>query len=219
LPEAGPGRRGGSDQNTRINGDHAGLIREHRIEIDLANFREVGGELRQFDEKERNRGFVCRGNIAVGLKNARDARSRDEPARQRQVQRRQRQRLVIDDFDGGAALAEHNDRAEGRIVGHADNQFARLRTDHHRKYHHPDDASVRFGGARPVENVGRGLAHRLLAGEVEPYAPDIRFVHDVGRLNFQDHGIAVGEMRPRRDRSLVRIARQTRRRYRDAVSR
>ena len=38
-----------------------------------------------------------------------------------------------------------------------------------------------FAVARARENVGGGLAHRVLAGEVEPHAADFRFVHDIRR--------------------------------------
>ena len=43
-----------------------------------------------------------------------------------EVQRRQRQRLVVDDLDRRAAAAEHDHGAEGRVVGDAGDQLARL---------------------------------------------------------------------------------------------
>ena len=71
-----------------------------------------------------------------------------------------RQRLVADDFDRRTALAEHDHRTEGRIVGDADNELARLRPQDHRKNRDAGDA--RLGPRRPrlAENVRSGLTHR-----------------------------------------------------------
>ena len=62
---------------------------------------------------------------------------------QLQVERRQGQRLVVDDLDRGAAAPEHHDRAEGRIVGDARDQLARLRPAHHRLHRDAGDARRR----------------------------------------------------------------------------
>ena len=60
-----------------------------------------------------------------------------------QIERRQRQRLVVDDLDRRAAAAEHDHGAEGRIVGEAGDQLARLRPQDHRLH---DDAGDRASG-------------------------------------------------------------------------
>ena len=104
------------DRHPRVDGDDAGFVGKHRIEIDLADFREIGYELRELDEKELDRLSVRSGNVAVCLEDARYPGARDQAARQLKIERRQRQRLVADDFDRGAALPErdHRDRMSDR---------------------------------------------------------------------------------------------------------
>ena len=81
------------------------------------------------------------------------------------------------------------------------------------------DARVGLRRPRPGENFRGGLAHGVLAGEIEPHAADFRLVHDVGRLNLEDDRRAAGQVRPcRRDR-FIGIARQRGRRDRDAIGR
>ena len=88
--------------------------------------------MRELDE-EQGDGVGVRGrNVAVGFEHARNASARDERASQFEIERRERQGLVVDDFDGGAAAAEYDDRAESRIVGNAGDQLARFRAQDHR---------------------------------------------------------------------------------------
>ena len=136
-------------------------------------------QLRKLDQHQRDRVVRRPPDVAIGLEDARDAGARDQVARQIEIERRQRQGLVVDDLDRGAAVAEDDDRTEGRVVGHADDQFARLRTHDHRMDGDAGDARVGLGRARPRQNLGGGFAHRGLAGEVEPDAADVRFVDDV----------------------------------------
>ena len=92
----------------------------------------------------------------------RDTRVRAIRSRARfEIERRQRQRLVVDDLDRGAAATEHDHRAEGRVIRDAGNQLARLGADHHRLDGDAGNARVRqsFSGAR--SDVGGGLAHGL----------------------------------------------------------
>ena len=135
-------RFGRRNRDAGIDRDHAGLVGEQRIEIELAHLRQVGGELRELDQQQRDRVRVRGRDVAIGLEHARHPRARDQVARERQVERRQRQRLVVDDLDRGAAAAEHDDRAEGRIVGEAGDQFARLGSQDHRMDGDAGDAGV-----------------------------------------------------------------------------
>ncbi len=73
-----------------------------------------------------------RGHVAIGAQQPRDTGPPDKVAGQLQIERRKRQRLVVDDLDRRAAVAEHDDSAKGRIVGEAQNQLTRLRPHHHR---------------------------------------------------------------------------------------
>ena len=124
------------------------FVGEDRVEIDLAYLREVGRKLRQLDQEQRDGLFVRRRHVAIGLEDARDARASDEAAGEIEIERRQRQRLVADHFDRGAALTEDDDGTEGRIVGHPDDEFARLGPHDHRKNRDAGDTGVRFGLAR-----------------------------------------------------------------------
>ena len=149
------------DRDARVDGDDAGLVGENRIEIDLADFRKIGGKLGQLDQEKFDGAFVGGGHVAIGLENARDPRARDQPTGQREVERRQRQRLVVDHFDGGAALAEHDDGTECRIVGNADDQFARLGAHDHGKDGHAANPRLRLGlRARGEECRRRPRARR-----------------------------------------------------------
>ena len=121
-----------------------------------------------------------------------------------QVERRQRQSLVVDHLDRRAAAAEHDHRPEGRVVGEAGDQFARLRPAHHRLHRHARDARPGLEARGALEDFGRGLAHRLVAGEVELDAADIGFVDDVGRQDLDRDRAALGKDRPRRGRRLLR---------------
>ena len=174
-------RLGRRDRNAGVDRDDAGLVGENRIEIDLADLGKIRCELRELDQEKSDGLFVRRRHVAVGLEDARHPGAGDQVARQRQIERRQRQRLVVDHLDRGAALAEDDDRTEGRIVGEADDELARLRPHDHGKHGHAVDPRIGLGGARPIEDLRRGLAHVLLGDEIEPHAADFRLVHDVGR--------------------------------------
>ena len=189
------------DRYARVDGDDAGLVGENRIEIDLADLGKIGHKLRQLDQKKLDGALVGGGHVAVSLEDASDPGARDEAAREREVERRQRQRLVADDFDRRSALPEDDDRAESRVVGDADDELARLRTHDHGKDGDPGNSRVGFFRPRPIENFRGRLVHRVLAGEIEPHAADLRLVHDVGRLDLEDDRRAGGQVRfCRRDR-------------------
>ena len=52
-------------------------------------------------------------------------------------------RLVVDHLDTDAAMAEDDHRAEGRVIGNAGKQLARLGADDHRLDRHAGDMGVR----------------------------------------------------------------------------
>ena len=92
--------------------------------------------------------FVRGGDVAVGLEDAGYARARDQAAREIEIERRQRQRLVADDLDRRAALPEGDHRTESRIIGHADDELARLGAHDHGKDGHAGDPRVRLCRSR-----------------------------------------------------------------------
>ena len=112
-----------------------------------------------FTSTSADRALVRRRHVAIGLEDARHPRARDQHLGELQVERRQRQRLVVDDLDRGAAAAEHHHRTEGRVVGEPGDQLARLRPAHHRLHRHAGDARARLEPLGALEDVGRGLAH------------------------------------------------------------
>ena len=82
-------------------------------------------------------------HVAIIFENVGHARTLDHVMRQREIERRQRERAVVDDLDRLAAPPEHDDRTEGRIVGKACDQFARMRAANHRMHGHALDARLR----------------------------------------------------------------------------
>ena len=94
---AGRAARGRLDrrhQHARIDGDDAALVGEHGIEIELAQLGKIGGKLRQLDQEQRDGVARRRRDVAVSLQHAGDPGARDQAAREREIERRQRQRLV-----------------------------------------------------------------------------------------------------------------------------
>ena len=63
-----------------------------------------------------------------------------------------------------------------------------------------------FSRSARAEDVGRRLAHRLLAREVELDAADIGFVDDVRREDLHRDGAALGEDRARRRCGLPAVS-------------
>ena len=136
-----------------------------------------------------------------------------------EIERRERQGLVVDDFDGGAAAAEYDDRAESRIVGNAGDQLARFRAQDHRMKGDAGDASVGSRSPRPRENVGDRLAHRVFAGEIEPHPADLGLVHDVRRQDLHHDSRSLGQQGRRDDGGFLGIAGEERGRDRNGIGR
>ena len=95
----------GATDDARVDGDHAVLVGEQRIEVELAHLRQVGASCASLTSISARRRSSAGGHVAVGLEQARHPRARDQVARELQVERRQRQRLVVDDLDRRAAAA------------------------------------------------------------------------------------------------------------------
>ena len=82
---------------------------------------------------------------------------------------------------------------------------------------HAGDASVGSRGPRPREDVGDGLAHRVLAGEIEPYAAHLGFVHDIRRQDFRHDGRSRASQGRRDDGGFVGITGEERGRERNGI--
>jgi hypothetical protein len=164
----------------------------------------------KFDQSQRHRIRRNGWNVAIGREQPRDGRTADEIARQIQVERRQRQCLVLHHFDGCAAVAEHQDRPEGRIIGEPEQQLARTLPRDHGLDDHALDSRAGPGAARPRDDFRRSIADALLARKVQDDPADIGFVRNVARMNFYRNGNALGENRLGAARRFVAISRRPR---------
>jgi hypothetical protein len=169
------------------------LIRQQRIDVQLTDLRNVRRHLRQFDQNHRDGIRLDRRHIPVAAQQPRDAGTLDQVTGQLQIERRKCQRPVVDDLDRRAAAPEHDDSAEGRIVGEAEDQFARLRPHHHRLHDDAGYPRLRTQRFRPREDIGRRRTYGIGAGKIENDAADIGLVNDVARHDFQHHGRALRE--------------------------
>ena len=66
------------DQHAGIDGNDAGLVGEHWIEIEFAHLGQVGGKLRQLDHEKRDGVVVGGRDVAVSLEDAGDPRASDQ---------------------------------------------------------------------------------------------------------------------------------------------
>ncbi|KAG0745698.1 hypothetical protein G6F24_015843 [Rhizopus arrhizus] len=154
----------GRDGDARIQGEDALAIDQQWIDVQRAHFGNVGGQLGQLHQCQRQCTLVGGRHVTVGLEDARGTRLADQFVGQAEVQRRQRQRLVVDHFHRSTATADHDHRAEGGVVGDADDQLACLRADNGRLYQQAIDACVRpqLAGTRQ-DRIGRALHRRQRA--------------------------------------------------------
>lgn len=97
-----------ADGDARIERDDARRVRQQRVDVDLRHLRQVGGELRQAHEDFRHLGAVHRRHVAIAGHLPGDAGARDHVAGNPHVERRQRQRAVLDQFHRLAAAAEQH---------------------------------------------------------------------------------------------------------------
>jgi len=81
------------DRRPRIDRDDSVLVGEKRVNVEFADFRHVGGELRELHQHQRNLVNTSGGHVAVGLQHVRDARARDQLTGEVEVEGWQRQRL------------------------------------------------------------------------------------------------------------------------------
>ena len=114
---------------------------------------------------------------------------------EREIERRQRERAVVDDLDRLAAAPEHDDRAEGRILGEADDQLACVRAHDHRMNGDAVETSLRHHLRNMGEHSTGCRGDGLRAVETEHDAADIRLMADIGRLDLDDAGAVGGDQR------------------------
>jgi hypothetical protein len=130
-----------------------------------------------------------------------------EIARERQIERRQGEGLVVDHLRRGSAMAEQNDRPEGRIVGNAHDQFARFRAMNHGLNDHAGYMRASGFSERTRAIISAVVLRTASAcGQAEFHAADIGFMHDVARPDFDGDRAVLLKKRRRDFGGLVRIA-------------
>lgn len=113
------------------------------------------------------------------------------------VERRQRHRLVVDHLDRRAAAAEYDHRAEGRIVGDAEDQFARRTPHDHRLDRHTLQRRIRPRASGAFEHRPCRFDDAVLGAQVEDHAADFGRVPDVAREHPDHDRVPLGEERQR----------------------
>ena len=209
---AGALPRIGLDADARVHHHHAVLVGEQRIEIELAHFRNVCGELRQFHQRQGDGVDVGARHVAIEFQNISDTRALDHVVRQREIERRQRQRPVVDDLHRLAAAPEHDHRPEGRIVGYARDQFAAVRAADHWMHGHAFDPRLRHLARDPRHHLARRLHRCLGRADVEHDAADVGLVRDVARHDLDDAGARPRNVEPRQFAGFLGRAGKARRR-------
>ena len=141
--------------HARIDGEHAVGRGKQRVDLDLGDLADIHRELRQPYRYADDGVAVGRRAGAPASEQPVDARARPQFARQRHVDRRQRQRRVDDQFDRRAALTEQHDRAELPALDDAADQLVGIAAPGGRRLHEEAfDARLRPGG-------GHARRHRI----------------------------------------------------------
>ena len=116
-------RRGRVHADAGVDRDHAGGIAEQRVDVDLADLGVVAtirlNCIKHIDDAVDVGGRA----VAVTFEQLGDARALDLRARKRGIERRQFERLVADDLDRGAAMAEQDHRTESGVGRNAGDQL------------------------------------------------------------------------------------------------
>ena len=187
-----------------IDRDDAFVVGEERVDVEGPHFGEVGRELGELDEDERDGGTVGRRHVAIGSEDPRDTGAGDLVLGQLHVEGRKGQGLVVDDFDGRAATPEHDHRSEDRVVRESRDQLPRPLPPDHGLHQHSRHRGAGPEPRRAGQDVGRRRADILLRREVEGDAVDLGLVHDIRRDDLHRDGVAGEEDRTRGCRCLIR---------------
>ena len=104
--------------------------RQQRVDVDLLDPRLLDHQLAEAHQQLFQRREVHRLAAAHALQRREDLGLLHHAPGQRGVQRRQRQRAVLEDFDQLAAGAEQQHRAELRVEAAAEDQLVAVELDH-----------------------------------------------------------------------------------------
>ena len=92
---------------------------------------------------------------------------------------------VAEQLDGHTAHTNHDDRPEGGVVNHADDDLMAFRR--HFLYQHAVDNGTRLVASNVGQHGIVGSGDRGAIGQPKTHAPGLGFVRQVGRLDFQYH--------------------------------
>ena len=202
----------------RVDRDRAVLLREHRVEIDLGDLREVGHQLRDPLDHAGERVLVDARPAAHAAQHLGRADPVDHRARVVAGRRREPERHVAQDLDEDPAEAERDDGPERGIADGADQDLLAL--GQHLLDLHAGDVGVGLVGLGVLHDRVVAGAHLVGRSQPDQHALGLRLVEDVGRDDLGDDGIPdlVGGRRrpPPRWWRALRPAPRSRRRRRPA---
>ncbi len=189
------------DGRAGVESEHAALVAEQGIDVELDEPRLIDDELRQPEQGVDERVEGDGRPVAIAAQQTRDARALDELARERGIQRRQRDGGIAQDFDRGAARAEHQRRPEHGIAGQAEQELVGAAERRHAL--HGVAAVMRLGPVSPeiLVDAGEGGVQRGGIGQIELHAADVGFVRDVRRDELRRDGITKTRRRCQRFRA------------------
>ena len=176
-PKALAGRRE-IEQHADVERRCADGPRQYRVEIDLGDFRKVGGKNRDRFDNRRERALVDRGRAAHAAQNFGRRDPVDHRERVLAARRRQAKRDVLEHFDQHAAQPEGHHLAEARIVRGADYHF--LTAGEHLLDFDSCELRVRLVRARAGDDLFIGPLGLGRALHVEHHASRLGLVQDVG---------------------------------------
>ena len=188
---------GRAQAHVGVEGLHAVLVDEHRVDVHLVDLGMVDDDLRDLGEGERERVAVGRGQVAARLEQRRRLAAGDEVVGERLVERRQADREAAEDLQRATALAEHDHRSEQAVRADADQQLARVAAHHHALHGEAAHRHGRLGAPGALDHAARGDLDRIGALEVERDAADVPLAADVARHQGQRHrqADAAGDLR------------------------
>ena len=186
--------------------------REHRVEIHLRDFGEVGDELRHVADHRRQRRAIH----ALGAAHALQDLGRRDPVQHRQRVvlgcGREPERHVLHHLDQHAAEAERDQLAERRIGHRADDHF--LAAAHHLLDLHAEELRLAVVLPRIGDDGREALAHFGRRAQSDQHAAGLGLVQDLRRHDLEHDRVAHrrGELRGLRGRRRDAFLR-----HRDAV--
>ncbi len=175
--------------DTRVQGNQSIRRREQWIDVDFFDEALLDDELRKTHHQLFERRQIDRLAPADTFQRFVNRRPFDHPARERGVQRRQRERAIFEHFDQLPAGAEQQHGTKLRIDARTDDKFVPVGQFNHRLDGHAlKMLRTHFIAHRFVDRAPRA-AHIVRVGKVQLHAAHIGFVRDGFGKKFQHNRI------------------------------